>query len=198
MLARVFFIYKMALLLLCLLFMGCADSIDVDGVNPAALKASQQTPCPIYDYMFINEGQSTHQSVGKEAPGYLSTLLKDYLSRYDVRFGSDTFMTYPENLKPEIRLSVKGTEAYLFFHLKKGGWRRERLVPIHCENGRMVLTSDYRENVYTVQGTLVLRPEGNSLLITGYVKVKKNVAGIFSITLSEMSFQWRFIRSSLY
>ncbi len=192
MLARVFIKFKITLLLVCLLFMGCADSIDVDGVNPAALKSSQQTTCPAYDSTFINEGLPTHQSTGKEAPEYLSSLLRHYLSRYDVRFGSDAFMTYPGNLTPEIRLSVNGTEGYLFFHLKKGGWRREKLVPIHCENGRMMLTSDYRENVYTARGTLVLRPEGKNLLITAYTKVKKRVAGIFSFTQAEMSYQWRF------
>lgn len=192
MLASVFIKFKSMLLLVCLLFIGCADNIDVDGIHPAALKPSQQATCPAYDYTFINEGHPTHQNAGKEAPEYLSSLLKDYLSRYDVRFGSDTFMTYPENLAPEIRLSVNGTEGYLFFHLKKGGWRREKLVPIHCENGRMVLTSDYRENVYTAHGTLVLRPEGKSLLITVHTKVKKRVAGIFSFTQTEISYQWRF------
>lgn len=192
MLARVFIKFKITLLLVCLLFMGCADSIDVDGVNPAALKPSQQATCPAYDYTFINEGQPTHQSAGKEVPEYLSSLLRHYLSRYDVRFGSNAFMTFPENLTSEIRLSVNGTEGYLFFHLKKGGWRREKLVPIHCENGRMVLTSDYRENVYTAHGTIVLRPEGKNLLITAYAKVKKRVAGIFFLTKAEISYQWRF------
>ncbi|UGS39699.1 hypothetical protein [Pseudocitrobacter corydidari] len=184
--------YKALLLFAIVTLSGCADNIDADGVNPAALKAPQPETCPVYDHFFTNKGEQIDKTLIKGVPEYLSSLFKDYLRRYDARYGDESFITYPQSLTPEVRLSINGTEGYLFLHLKEGGWRQERLLPVHCENGRMVLKSKYRENVYSAYGTLVLRPEGDNLRVTIYMKAVRRVAGIFSVTESDMLSQWRF------